>query len=354
MANSEHLAILERGVEAWNKWREENSEEEPDLRKAHLRHANLQGAFLSFANLQGADLRHANLQGADLLNTNLRANLWSANLQGAGLVGADLQGAILVGADLQGADLLSANLQGALLIRVDLQDADLAFAKLTGLDLRDANNLEGIHLWNATLDGARLPRERLGGRLGEEISEEWEEAQEAYLSLKNLWAQQGRYDDAAWAYRKERRMEKKAALKRAVEARQKKDWRGAIKSYVRVASDWTQELICDYGESVWRVLASIAILWVGFAILYGVFALVWGPWQEVALGTGNIERTRATTQNVVQLLAYSLGTMTGAETVGLEAFPCLAMQILPPVQSFLGIGLAGLLGFVLGNRIRRS
>jgi uncharacterized protein YjbI with pentapeptide repeats len=425
MANPEHLAILKQGVEAWNKWREENPGETPDLQEADLRSADLQGANLSSANLQGADLLYANLQGAnlrltdfqgavlmganlqkadlrsadlqkarmsladlqgaDLSHANLqravllladlqKARMSLADLQGADLSGADLQEAYLIGANLRGshqreanlqdarllktnlqdACLPDANLQGADLLLADLQRANLQGANLIGLDLRNAYKFEGIYLYNATMGGLLLPREKLGRGLGEEISGMWEEAQEAYLLIKNLWTQQGRYDDAAWAYRKERRMEKKAALKRAVEDRQIKAWRDAIRNYVRVASDWAQELICDYGESVWRVLAWIAAVWVSFAILYGAFALVWGPWQEVVLSDGNMERTRATTQSVIQLLAYSLGTMTGAEAVGLEAFPCLTMQILPPVQSFLGIGLVGLLGFVLGNRIRRS
>ena len=31
MANKEHLKILKQGVEAWNKWREENPDVKPDL-----------------------------------------------------------------------------------------------------------------------------------------------------------------------------------------------------------------------------------------------------------------------------------------------------------------------------------
>ena len=34
MANEEHVAILKRGVKAWNRWREQNREVEPDLREA--------------------------------------------------------------------------------------------------------------------------------------------------------------------------------------------------------------------------------------------------------------------------------------------------------------------------------
>jgi hypothetical protein len=149
-------------------------------------------------------------------------------------------------------------------------------------------------------------------------------------------------------------MEKKAARERAAKARQGKEWGEAAKIYAKVASDTVQELICDYGESIWRVLASLAVVWLLFGLIYGAFALVLGPWQETVLVDGDIARTRTTTRNVFQLLAYSLGTLTAMEPAGLEGYPCPAMQILAPVQSFLGIGLAGLLGFVLGNRIRRS
>jgi hypothetical protein len=32
MANEEHLAILRKGVEAWNAWRKENPDIRPELR----------------------------------------------------------------------------------------------------------------------------------------------------------------------------------------------------------------------------------------------------------------------------------------------------------------------------------
>ena len=51
MANEEQLAILKKGVKAWNKWREENPDKKVDLSKANL----------GFSNLKGANLREANL-----------------------------------------------------------------------------------------------------------------------------------------------------------------------------------------------------------------------------------------------------------------------------------------------------
>ena len=57
MAEKEHLARLKQGVEAWDRWREENPDLKPDLSDAKLERANLGGADLSGVDLYGAILR---------------------------------------------------------------------------------------------------------------------------------------------------------------------------------------------------------------------------------------------------------------------------------------------------------
>ena len=57
MANPEHVEILKRGVEVWNKWREENPDVKPDLSYADLRGANLDNADLSGVSLSEAKVR---------------------------------------------------------------------------------------------------------------------------------------------------------------------------------------------------------------------------------------------------------------------------------------------------------
>jgi hypothetical protein len=104
MTNPEHIAKLKEGVQAWNKWQNENSKisqldrvvltgadltdaylEHADLRGTHLEHALLGGAHLEHANLMGAHLEHANLMGAHLEHADLGAHLQSARLNGADL-----------------------------------------------------------------------------------------------------------------------------------------------------------------------------------------------------------------------------------------------------------------------------
>jgi Pentapeptide repeats (8 copies) len=161
MANGEHVAILKKGVAAWNAWRDENRIR-PDLFGAflfgaELIGANLSGAGLVEANLGGANLSGANLSGANLSGANLieanfsAANLGGANLSGANLGGANLGGANLGGANLSGAYLRGANLGGANLSGADLWAVTLVDTDLTGADLTGCR-IYGVSAWNLKLE----------------------------------------------------------------------------------------------------------------------------------------------------------------------------------------------------------
>jgi len=148
MANKKQLSILKQGVEAWNKWRKEEPDQEIDLKAANLSWADLKGANLSDAKLNEANLGEANLSHAKLSRADLRgANLSYAKLNRANLVGADLELASLCTANLMDADLREVNL-----IRADLRGADLK-----GANLRDAD-LRGADLSNSSLVSTMIER----------------------------------------------------------------------------------------------------------------------------------------------------------------------------------------------------
>jgi len=109
MANEEHVAILKKGVAAWNEWRRENPDIRPNLSGANLRRAHLYGADLSGADLSRADLSEAGLSGADLSG----ADLSRADLSEAPLVSADLTGANLTGSRVYGVSVWRSKLEGA-------------------------------------------------------------------------------------------------------------------------------------------------------------------------------------------------------------------------------------------------
>jgi len=62
MANPEHLAKLQEGVETWNAWRAANPEVRPDLSETDLTSADLYWADLHLENLDGAKLCSAELE----------------------------------------------------------------------------------------------------------------------------------------------------------------------------------------------------------------------------------------------------------------------------------------------------
>jgi uncharacterized protein YjbI with pentapeptide repeats len=147
MANAEHLALLQQGVDVWNAWRAKEPSS-PDLTEANLNGRNLSGVDLNGANLYEASLVLAYLTEANLNGTNL---IW------AKLSGAHLSGAKLSGADLYEADLSSADLSGAKLSGADLNGANLTGANLTGANFTKAN-LSDANLSDANLSGADLSR----------------------------------------------------------------------------------------------------------------------------------------------------------------------------------------------------
>jgi hypothetical protein len=148
MASSEHLKILKRGIKAWNKWRENYPNIEPNLRKA---------------NLSGLDLRTINLNGANLIE---------ANLEKANLVDALLNQAILIGANLHYANLARTELRQADFSYTEIMDANIAIADLTGVDFQLAilhrtnfhlANLTDVNLTEANLGRATVYRSNLRG-----------------------------------------------------------------------------------------------------------------------------------------------------------------------------------------------
>ena len=388
-----------------------------DLRGVKLRHAKLSGVDLSGADLReasmgGVDLRRANLQGADLRGADLagakfcraelggadfresmleeadlreakarfakfnlaelehadlrRADLWGALLGEATLCGADLRQVILTEADLQKADLSSADLRNAVLGRADLTgaklnatdlreascagatflEASLREANLQGLDLSNSV-LTGVHLAGARLDQARFRRSQLGEALGEELSGELDTAREGYLALERSFAAQGDHDAAVWAYLRRRRMQKQSALARAKAARAEGRKPDAFRNYAQFASDEFVEWVCDYGESVPRVMRSLLVLYLAFTLTYGLTGSVT---REEKTPAGTVQ---VVSRNIEDVAIFSLLAMSTGDT-GDRLKPTHDLsRTLVGIHVFVWVALTGLMGFVLGNRIRR-
>ncbi|MCC3532096.1 MAG: pentapeptide repeat-containing protein [Microcoleus sp. PH2017_22_RUC_O_B] len=141
MANLEHLAQIEKGVDRWNKWRQENQRIKVDFSEADLTGINLYQADLSNSILYRTNLSNATLIKCDISGSDLnQAILTRASLTMANLHASDVYGANLLGADLKMADLSSANFS-----RTNFKFANLNRANVTQASFIKAN-FEGANL----------------------------------------------------------------------------------------------------------------------------------------------------------------------------------------------------------------
>lgn len=198
-ANSRHLAMLKKGVKAWNKWRDKNpnvipqlsgvdlsEEKSMDLSGYNLNYANLalvsghsisfknaqlasanfegakfnntvfSGAYLAGANLKNIRLDSAWLMNADLERANLQeANLRFANFENANMYMANLSNAEGVKVNFAKAFLKKANLNGIILENSIFNEANLNEATLEKANLNDCS-IYGVSLWGTKADGINL------------------------------------------------------------------------------------------------------------------------------------------------------------------------------------------------------
>jgi uncharacterized protein YjbI with pentapeptide repeats len=344
--------------------------EEANLQNADLITAGLRGAVLSGANLKGAlledaDLREANLRFAslpDAICENAKmagADLWGAKLPAAVLAGADLKGSVFTEAAGEGADFTGADLRGAAMAKsnfargkfagadfrganvagINLREAVLRDAKLQELDL-SGSDLTAAHFSGAALDRTRMRRGQIGEAVGEELAGDWEGAAQAYLALERNFAALDDAGAASWAYRRRRRMEKRTALKLARLRHDQGHLRAALPYYAKAGRFQLVEWLCDYGESPSRVLLSLLAVYLLFFAAY----LALGGVRDV--GSFRVSR------NPLDVASFTLTAMTGRMSTRLVPSHAY-VETLMSLQSLLGIALTGLLGFVIGNRIRR-
>jgi uronate dehydrogenase len=209
--------------------------------------------------------------------------------------------------------------------RTDLGGADIPWRAVAGGILHeDEDELKAFIVrnspeWRQDPDYAYETTE---AHVEEACAERFSVAAGAYRTLAGMYEARGRYGDAKRAYVKARQLEEH-------DARSWNKWGSRL-------ARWT----CLYGESAGRVLVSLLVVVLLGALLF-YFALPSHPgdgWNAMmdralaALGDGFA--------NLVDRLPDS-GDLAGWE------------RFLAALQTAAGIALAGLLGFVLGNTLRR-
>jgi len=299
------------------------------FREAKFIGANLREANFFLANLTNADLRFS-----DLTN----ARLGYANLSGANLFGTRLIDANMRDVNLHGADLFRAVLSG----RTELTRENIGESILQ----EDENEYREFIKRNILAD-SKNPLEH-------HLNDRFYKAVRIYETLRVHFEANGNTSDANWAYLKERRMKKKWNGALSSELWHQKDWKKSFVLRIRWIGDWFVELLCDYGESVSRVVGWLMAL---------IFFI--GPLSLSLSGRFDWNDTNARIYysledglprflySYFQYLLYTLDTITTANFSVLRPVYDLT-RLLSAVMASIGIILLGLLGFVTGNRIRHS
>lgn len=315
---------------------------------AHLRYATLAGALLDSADFTGADLWGVRAAGAEADDASFKgARCDEADFTGADLSGADFTGASLKKAKLTTAKLGGAKFDGAVMDGAHLDGADLSNASLPRLNLQTCS-LKHARLAGAWLDNTRLRAEQFGGAVGEEVAGEYHAARDAYVVLEQNFRSLGNGDGTSWAFRKGRLMGKLHERQTTLHGYRERDWRKLVRHGLAWMSDAFVEWLCDYGESLWRVVRAFGTLILAFAGFYAATESL----VRVTPGPGGDVRT--VTESPFDLLVYSFLNMlsTSAPDIGLRPVSPL-FYLVTSMQGAAGIVLIGLFGYVLGNRMHR-
>ena len=241
-----------------------------------------------------------------------------------------------------------------------LQDADLTGAKLINAEIEEVDLSATKSLHNVYFCGARFAKAymlslQIKNGTGEERDKDYYRAKEAYLALKNNFLSLGRYDDASWAYFKERQMERKAnnplrARRFYSEAEAPNTSNSVCKSFayllvfyakhtLRWILDWMAELTCGYGEKPLRTVTFAVLIIFFFPFLY-----------HLSGGLTSITNRGLHWIDYLQFSLSSFTTMTHPDVIPTNH----ATKILTNVEALIGISVLALLMFSLGKRISRS
>jgi hypothetical protein len=318
VANPEHLAKLEEGVEAWNKWREENPSVKPDLSQAHLENARLFRARLENANLRLARLEDANLIGAHLEN----ADLNTAHLENAILRRAHLENASLFRAHFENADLTQSHLENAHLTEAHLENADLREADLTNSDVTGL-----LYTGPASLQEKRMQRFSAGG------SRWWNWLRRNPIPYRR-WVMRGHYQGI-------RGLSACHGNRIFVRDATDQDYLDTVEEQLR--TPWGRFRfwlwgITDYGRSLMSVVVFASILIFGFGWVYSHSPRV------ISVGDRRVTPFTPYYFSIVTYTTLGFGDVKPNNLAG---------EVLVSVEVILGNLTLGLLLAVLGDKVAR-
>jgi uncharacterized protein YjbI with pentapeptide repeats len=338
--------------------------------------------------LAGMDLSSIDLSGLTIKNVifsnfhaNKITNLTNANFKGCTIENARFSGAILSATNFRNCKFKWCDFRYIRCSQSTFQDSqfygcDFYRANFEDYSIFEGAEMVGVSLFMANLQGAGIRKKNLGPEILQEdlklfkefhyhymnvseidiedfLAKRHYEAMQIYRHLTGIWASQGFFQDAGWAYVKSKRNEKTTyspryshrvyKTKSVAAASPEKGFSNllvALKYFPKFIVYWFIDLICGFGESLGRLITSIIALLLGSALIYWVTGGLKSPAGTVYTG-------------FLDCLIFSIGNLTATDFGRFIPTSRIA-EIIIALQGLLGISLVGLFGFILGNKIRNS
>lgn len=269
-----------------------------------------------------------------------RSNFCKATLSAATFRGADLGYSLFTRANLSEADFSYATASMCSFRGTQISHSHFEHCSLAGADFSQAS-IKSIYLSGAILDKTLISRSQIAGQIGEEIDKRYADAVTAYSALKTNFRSLGLFEDASWAYLRERRAETKSLA----------PWRRsyAVPLYARpvvwigYGLRWLGSCligaVAGYGERPVRAFAWIPII----VMLYtAMFHFLGGLTNTAGRPVGWISDFQDSLASFVTMGVASIVTHSGPT------------QVVTSIDALTGVSLVALVMFSLGKRITRS
>ena len=220
--------------------------------EANFEGARFEDAFFGGAHFEDAEFMEAHFQEAFFGE----AHFGKANFEGARFGRAFFAGALF----RTTAYFIPHLVQN----EISLEGAIIENISMTPLNL---GKNAGIDFQNARLRNTDVRRKDIEGHIKQEKEGTYPEAKDVYLRLKNNFHTLGRYDDASWAFQKEKEMERRILFKH--------------RSYLKWFGSMFLNLLYGYGEKPLNVVASAGVIILIFALLYMCFGVEQGSGDKL-------------------------------------------------------------------------
>ncbi|ABE52064.1 hypothetical protein [Methanococcoides burtonii] len=169
----------------------------------------------------------------------------------------------------------------------------------------------------------------------ESLNDRFTDAEDIFRYLSGFWLTKGYMQDSNWAYVQAKRIERER-LKNELEIKKKNSnyisYYTKFKISFQIFLSYLADILCKYGESLTRITRTLFATFLLFAIIY-YFAL--------------------SLTSIYQALWISFQRMVTINPEELTNVPN-RIQFISLLQTIISILLIGLLGFILGNKIRHQ